>query len=607
MKTVTLREIAHSRSGEKGNNSTISVIAYDMADYGLLLEQVTVEAVGKVYGPITRGSITRYEAPRIGALNFVLEEVLEGGRSRTLAFEESGKALSSLMLSLPVCVPDDYVGRAEKMAYGTAAGNPTAFTPAAPLEGKTVRLGSASAWSRDRFEPALEMVERGNVNYLCFDSMSEVTMSAAQVARMEDPTVPPYDPYLVARMTPLLAECKRRGIRIVTNQGWLDPDAAAQRVVELARSLGVRDLKVAAVSGAMLTDRINELDLRFIESGRLVADSRASIVSAEAYMGAQGIVDALAGGADVVITSRVADACVYLAPLIHEFGWKLDDADRMARGMVIGHLLECGAQISGGYFADPGYKTVPGLADIGNPIAEVSEDRVVLSKLPDSGGLMSEATCKEQLLYEVQDPGSYLCPDCIADLTRVSFQQSGPDRVEVFIDHAGRPATASLKALVGLREGFMTEEMVIFAGPSAMERARMTQDLLEERFKRVSLKADQLRFDYLGVNAVHRESSPSGMTEPYEVILRIAVKTSDRTEAEKLRREIDPLAVNGVYGTGKWATSAVGSRVRPVVGLNSCLVPREHLQANVSFHSSASAPGRMEVGWAEHDAPIPAV
>jgi hypothetical protein len=285
----------------------------------------------------------------------------------------------------------------------------------------------------------------------------------------------------------------------------------------------------------------------------------------------------------------VADACVYLAPLIHEFGWKLDDPHQMARGMVIGHLLECGGQISGGYFADPGYKEVPGLADIGNPIAEVSATRVVLSKIPRSGGLMSEATCKEQLLYEVQDPANYLCPDCIADLTRVSFQQIGPDQVEVTIEDAGRPATPSLKALVGLREGFMTEEMVIFAGPAAMERARMTQALLEERFKRVNLKADQLRFDYLGVNAVHRESSPSFGAEPYEVILRIALKTSDRAEADKLRREIDPLAVNGVYGTGKWGTSAPGSRVRPVVGLNSCLVPREHLQARVSFHSSGAS------------------
>ncbi|WP_051237357.1 acyclic terpene utilization AtuA family protein [Ottowia thiooxydans] len=588
MKTLTLREVAHSRSGEKGNNSTISVIAYDMQDYALLCEQVTVEAVRKLYGPITKGSIKRYEAPHIGALNFVLDEVLEGGRSRTLAFEESGKALSSLMLSLPVTVPDGYIGRAQKVRSGELS-IPSAHPSKAATKGKSVRLGSASAWSRDRFEPAEELVARGNVDYLCFDSMSEITMSAAQVSRMEDQSVPPYDPYLVARMEPLLKDCKRKGIRIITNQGWLDPVAAAERIVALGRSLGIDNLKVAAVGGAILSERIRDMGLNFIEGGRPIADSGDAVVSAEAYMGAQGIVEALTAGADVVITSRVADACVYLGPLAFEFGWSLDDHHLMARGMIIGHLMECGGQVSGGYFADPGYKEVPGLVDIGNPIVEVSENGILLSKLPNSGGLMSEATCKEQLLYEVQDPANYICPDCIADLTKVSFHQVGVDEVEVTIDHAGKPRTPTLKALVGVREGYMTEEMVIFAGPSALERARMTQQLLEQRFERIKLKAEEIRFDYLGINAVHRESSPPMGQEPYEVILRIAVKAMERSEADKLRREVDPLAVNGVAGTGKWATSATGSRLRPVVGLNSCLVPREMMPVKVSMHDTGNS------------------
>ena len=588
MKTLTLREVAHSRSGEKGNHSTISVIAYDMQDYALLCEQVTVEAVRNLYGPITKGDIKRYEAPHIGALNFVLDDVLEGGRSRTLAFEESGKALSSLMLSLPVAVADGYIGRAQKVRSSVVAS--AAARPAKPAaKGRAVRLASASAWSRDRFEPAEELVARGNVDYLCFDSMSEVTMSAAQVSRMEDKSVPPYDPYLVARMEPLLKDCKRKGIRIITNQGWLDPVAAAERIVALGRSLRIDNLKVAAVGGAILSDRIRGMGLNFIEGGRPIAESGDAVVSAEAYMGVQGIVEALEAGADIVITSRVADACVYLGPLAHEFGWSLDDYHLMARGMIIGHLMECGGQVSGGYFADPGYKEVPGLEDIGNPIVEVSEDAIVMSKLPGSGGLMSEATCKEQLLYEVQDPANYLCPDCIADLTRVSFRQAGADEVEVTIDNAGKPRTPTLKALVGVLEGYMTEEMVIFAGPSALERARMTQQLHEKRFEKVKLKADEIRFDYLGINAVHRESSPPVGQEPYEVILRIAVKAAERIEADKLRREVDPLAVNGVSGTGKWATSAPGSRVRPVVGLSSCLVPRELMQVTVSLHDTGEA------------------
>ena len=589
-KTVSLREVAHSRSGEKGNSSTISVIAYDMADYALLCEQVTEDAVRALYGPITRGGIRRHEVPAIGALNFVLDEVLEGGRSRTLAFEESGKALSSLMLTLPLQVPADHVGRPQRMREGRADPEwqraPESVWSAA--DGRRVRLGSASAWSRDRFEPASDLADRGEVQYLCFDSMSEITMSAAQVSFMESPDTPPYDPYLLPRLSPLLRICKDKGIRLITNQGWLDPVAAAKQVLALAKEQGIDGLKVAAVGGAMLGDRIADMDLHFLEDGQPIAHSRERLVSAEAYLGAEGIVKALQAGADVVITTRIADACLYLGPLAHEFGWSLDDASAMGRGMVIGHLMECGAQVSGGYFADPGYKEVPGLEDIGNPIIEVSATRQVMSKLPGSGGLMSEGTCKEQLLYEVQDPANYYSPDCVADLTQVRFEQRGRDQVELLIgEAAGRERTGTLKALVGLREGFMTEEMVIFAGPSALERAQQTQRLLEHRFEKVQLRADELRFDYLGINGVHRESSPAQASAPYEVILRVALKTRERAEAEKLRREIDPLAVNGVSGTGKWATSATGSRVRPVVGLNSCLVPRESVKVTVEVFESA--------------------
>ena len=451
---------------------------------------------------------------------------------------------------------------------------------------KTIRLGSAAGWSRDRFEPALDLVRRGNLNYLCFDSMSEVTMSAAQVARMENAAIPPYDPYLEERLSPILRECRDRGIRIITNKGWLDPVAAVDKAIEVAQRLGIKGLKVAAVYGGMLTERITEMGLNFTETGEPVAAHRHRIVSAEAYMGADGIVEALRQGADVVITGRVADACVYLGPLAHEFGWDFADHHLMARGMVVGHLLECGAQISGGYFADPGYKDVTDLWNIGNPIAEVSADRIVISKLPGTGGQISTATCKEQLLYEVQDPSRYLCPDVIADFTRVRFREVAMDEVEVIVDNAGLPKTSTLKALVGLKEGYMTEEMVLFAGPGAMERAELTKAILNERFRVVGLKAEEIRMDYIGINSVHREASPKPAAAPYEVVLRIAIRTQEKGEAEKLRREIDPLAVNGASASGKWATSSPGSRVRAIVGLNSVLVPREALTAEVVVKQS---------------------
>jgi len=450
---------------------------------------------------------------------------------------------------------------------------------------KVIRIGCATGWSRDRFEPAGQLVEHGRLNYLCFDSMSEVTMSAVQVAILEQEKVPPYDPYLELRLAPILKNCKEKGVRIITNQGWLDPVAAANKVLEIAKAQGISGLKVAAVSGGLLRDRICDLGLNFTETGEPISASRDLIVSAEAYMGAQGIVQALADGADVVITTRVADACVYLGPLAYEFGWSFDDHHLMAKGMIIGHLMECGAQVSGGYFADPGYKEVPDLHNVGNPIVEVSADRVVISKLPGTGGIVSEATCKEQLLYEVQDPSAYLCPDVIADLTRVSFKQLGKDQVEVLIDEAGRPKTATLKALVGLKEGYMAEEMVLFAGPGALARAELTKDILRRRFAAANLKATELRMDYVGLNGVHREASPPADQEPYEVVLRLALKTEDRHEANKLRLEVDPLAVNGASGTGKWATSSPSARVRPVIGLYSTLVPRELMPVQVEVLS----------------------
>ena len=450
---------------------------------------------------------------------------------------------------------------------------------------KTVRLGCGAAWARDRFDHAPDLVARGQLDYLCFDSMSEVTMSAAQVARMDNASMAPYDPYLVDRMRPILRDCKRQGIRIVTNAGWLDPAAAARRLAQLAGELGIDGLKIAAVSGGVLHRAIADMGLDFNETGTPIAEARDRILSAETYLGAEGIAQALAQGADVVITTRVADGCVYLGPLAHEFGWSFDDCHAMARGMIIGHLMECGTQVTGGYFADPGYKDVPDLANVGAPIAEVTQATAYITKLPGTGGLVSEATCKEQLIYEVQDPATYLCPDCIADLTRVSFRQAGPDRVEVLIDQAGRPRTDTLKALVGLDEGYMTEEMVLFAGPGALARAELTQDILRQRFRKIGLAPRDMRMDYVGLDAVHRESTPPARAEPYEVVLRIAIRTDTRAEAEKLRQEIDPLAVNGTYGTGKWATTSPGSRVRPVVGLNSALVPRQRVPFQLSVHT----------------------
>jgi hypothetical protein len=410
--------------------------------------------------------------------------------------------------------------------------------------------------------------------------MSEVTMSAAQVKKMGTADTPGYDPYLEDRMTPIIKPCKEKGIKIISNQGWMEPVPAAEKILEIAKSQGIDQIRVAAICGGISRDRIADMDLRFSETGEPIADFREEIVSAEVYLGAKEIVAALKNKADIVITTRIADSCLYLGPLAHEFNWDFQDWNALARGTIIGHLMECACQVTGGYFADLGYKNVPDLGRLGHPIAEVTENNTCITKLDNTGGIVSPETCKEQLLYEVQDPGNYLCPDVIADYTSVKFKSAGKDRVEV-IGGSGRTRPPTLKALVGIREGYTAEEMVLFAGPGAMERAELAKSILLDRFRQIHLNYEEMRMDYLGINSVHREASPDSGSIPYEVILRVTLKTKSIAEAEKLRKEVDPMAVNGPSATGKWAP--MGNRIRPVVGLYSTLIPREEIATSIVY------------------------
>jgi hypothetical protein len=405
--------------------------------------------------------------------------------------------------------------------------------------------------------------------------MSEVTMSAAQVSRIEHPGEPGYDPYLEKRLKPILRSCKEKHIKVITNQGWLDPAGAAETILKIARELNLKELKVVSIDGPSLIDTIVRNEVVFLENGRKATEYLDKIVSAEAYLGAKEITAALQAGADVVITSRIADSSLYLGPLAYEFGWDYDDHNLIAKGITVGHLMECAGQVTGGYFADPGYKDVPGLENLGHPICEVSEDRVFITKTPGTGGLVTEDTCKEQLLYEITDPSGYLCPDGIADFTGIKIRQAGQDRVEVS-GFRGHPRPPTLKVLIGVTEGYLAEEMVLYAGPGAMERAQLAEDILRKRFAAGKLKAQSIRMDHVGIDSIHREATPQWLcVDPYEVILRISIRTEDAVEAHKLRYEVDPMAVNGPAGTGKWAP--MGNRVRPIVGMFSALITRQEV------------------------------
>ena len=449
---------------------------------------------------------------------------------------------------------------------------------------KSIRIGAGAAWWGDRVEPAKLSADRGELDYLCFETMAEATVSAAQVRARRDPSFEGYDTYLDDRMQAVLPGCMKNGTRIISNQGWINPDGAAKRIVHWLQQMGHKGVKVASVNGSLITDRVLELTDRVMENGQPTASLAPTLISAEAYLGAEPIVEALKAGARIVVTGRVADPSIFMAPMMFEFGWDPLDPVRLGAGNGIGHLLECGAQVTGGYFSDPGFKDLLEPWNFGFPIAEVdAEGNAVITKVAGTGGAVTLATVKEQMLYEVHDPANYLTPDVVVDFTTARLEQVGPDRVRV-THIGGKPRTPTLKVSIGCTEGFIGEDMFFYAGPGAMRRAQLAKKILEERFRIVGLKAEALRIDFLGLNAIHGAATPANAPEPYEIAVRVAARTATREEAVKVGREVDGMAVSGIAHTGKRVPHA--DRTREVIGVWSALVPREQVPASVRYFES---------------------
>ena len=444
---------------------------------------------------------------------------------------------------------------------------------------RQIRIGAGAGYSGDRIEPAIELAEKGELQYLVFECLAERTIALAQQAKLKDPAAG-YDPLLPERLRAVLPLCHRKGVRIITNMGAANPMAAAERARAVAQELGFIGLKVAAVTGDDVLLHLSNGDYRIEESGVAVADIRNRIVSGNAYIGAQPIAEALAKGADIVITGRAADPSLFVGPLIHEFGWTMDDWHRLGQATLIGHLLECAGQVTGGYFADPGYKDVPGLARLGFPIGEVSEDgSVVITKVPGSGGQITPATCKEQILYEIHDPARYLTPDVIADFSRVTVEEIGPDQVRIQ-GASGSPQPETLKVSIGTVEGFVGEGQISYAGPGARARGELALDIVRERLKLTGVRTSELRFDLIGVNSLHgdRLSGNGGHHEPYEVRVRVVGRTDSLDEAVRIGNEVETLYTNGPAGGGGVTKSA-----REVVGILSTYIPRDLVRPTVHY------------------------
>ena len=447
---------------------------------------------------------------------------------------------------------------------------------------RVIRIGSGAGYSGDRIEPALELAEHGDIDYLVFECLAERTIALAQQAKAKDPGAG-FDPLLEARMRAVLPTCAVRGIRIVTNMGAANPVAAARATAAIAAELGLQ-LKIAAVVGDDVVDLVRAGAYTFEESGRPVASDLDSIISANAYLGVAPICEALQTGADIVITGRAADPALFMAPLVHEFGWSLQDWDRLGQGVVVGHLLECAGQITGGYFADPGFKDVPGLARLGFPIGEVTADgEIVITKVAAAGGCVTARTCKEQLLYEIHDPRQYFQPDVIADFSQVNVEEIGPDRVRV-TGGRGAPTTGLLKVSVGYLDGFIGEGQMSYAGGGAVARARLALAIVRERLNLIGSHASELRFDLIGIDSLHGAALSAGHAEPYEVRLRVAGRTESLAEALRIGNEVETLYTNGPAGGGGATRSA-----REIVAVQSVLLPRELVRASVVIIESTAS------------------
>ncbi|RQU69916.1 DUF1446 domain-containing protein [Burkholderia cenocepacia] len=448
---------------------------------------------------------------------------------------------------------------------------------AKPSHERRVRIGAGAGYSGDRIEPAVELAEHGQLDYLVFECLAERTIAIAQQARRKDPALG-YDPLLDARMHAVLPIAAAKRVRIVSNMGAANPRAAARRTAQIAQSLGIAGLKVAAVEGDDVLDVVLRGAFRFEESGDDVAAYRDRIVSANAYLGAAPIVDALSAGADVVMTGRVADPSLFAAPLIHAFGWRMDDWDALGAATVVGHLLECAGQVTGGYFADPGYKDVPNLARLGFPIGEVAADgTVVITKVPHAGGRVSAASCKEQLLYEIHDPARYLQPDVVADFTRVAVAEEAADRVRV-TGGRGTARPDTLKVSVAYVDGWIGEGQISYGGPGALARARLALDIVRERLALTGVAASELRFDLIGVDALYGDATPAVRGEPAEVRVRVAGRAANAAEAARIGNEVETLYTNGPAGGGGAFKST-----REVIAVQSVLLPRAAVTPSFSF------------------------
>ena len=441
---------------------------------------------------------------------------------------------------------------------------------------KKVILGSGSAFWGDMLEPAIEMAERSDVQYIGFDHLAELTMALLNRMKSKKPEMG-YVPDIIPWMKKMLPVTKPKGIKMITNAGGANPLQAALEVKKVIEDLNYGPMKIGIVSGDDIFTYIDDIrkqgwKFKNLDTGEEDVDRiRENIVAANAYTGADEIITELKNGVDMVITGRVSDNALYVGPLMYEFGWEYTDKyiNQIAAAVTIGHIIECSACVTGGM--SNMWKVSERPWDIGFPILEVFENGdAVVTKTPDSGGIVNQWTVKEHLLYEVIDPNNYLMPDGIGDFSTIKLAEEGRNRVKV-TNMSGKKRPDTLKVCIGYRDGFIGEGQVLFPSPDALGKAKFAKKWVKERFKRLGIQFEELRFDYIGINALHGESASIEDNDYNEVGLRIAGKTKTRQDAEAIRREATHLWTQGPIGS----SFGTPMNVRPVIKLWPSLVPRE--------------------------------
>jgi hypothetical protein len=413
---------------------------------------------------------------------------------------------------------------------------------------ETIRIGCGAGFANDRIDPAVKLAKEGKLDYLSFECLAERTIALAQKRKLEDPEKG-YDLLLEERMRRCLPHCAKNNTKIITNMGAANLIGAGKKVLEVVEDLNFRGLKVGVALGDDVLEILrknNYSDLRDPSKVRSFSDQ---IISANAYVGSSPIIELLQRGADIIITGRTCDTSLFLAPMVHEFKVKENELEKVGRGIAISHLLECAGQVTGGYFADPGYKDVEDLANLGFPIAEVSWDlEGVITKLPGTGGEVSLRTCKEQLLYEVHDPSSYKTADGFSDFTKIQLQELEKDRVRIS-GGMGTTKPDIMKVIFGYRNGYLAEAQMAYGGEGAASRARLAAKIILERVRMTKLEFEGLRIDLVGSGALLASAHPS-KEAPDEILLRVAGRSFSEKDAISLCNEVEGLYTNGPYGGG---------------------------------------------------------